>query len=195
MKRWLMVVVLVLLAGCGNGSVPSTTAIAIVSLNKVELQYLLRDYLTNGRGQVAVDQCDYEFGFFHEPDRFEQRGRVALQTLAQENPAGLALIQRTVGITGELATLNTEQTLALYQELRDLSVIRLSKQDNVHYPFATRILNNDGKLVQVEGTITNYGQIKISKQEPTDEGCPICKPRDTLPATPADSMFDPFRCW
>ena len=195
MKRWLMVGVLIVLAGCGRETMRSTTAIAVVPLNKVELQYLLRDYLTNGRGQTGVDSCDYEYNPVHQAEGFEQRGREVIQTLAQENPAGLALIQRTVGITGELATLNTEQTLALYQELRDLSVIRLSKQDNVHYPFVTRILNNDGKLVQVEGTITSYGQIKISKQEPSKDGCPICRAPHTLPPTPTDPMLRPFRCW
>ena len=189
MKRWLMVGVLIVLAGCGRETMRSTTAIAVVPLNKVELQYLLRDYLTNGRGQTGVDSCDYEYNPVHQAEGFEQRGREVIQTLAQENPAGLQLIQRTVGITGELATLNTAQTLALYQEIRNVGSMSFLNYSDGRYTFATRILNNDGKPIRVEGTITDYGEIEIIKQEPYNYGCPSCLAADTLIATPTGDVL------
>jgi hypothetical protein len=186
MKRhWLMLFIALTLVRCGQPDMPSAPAISETPLNVVALEYRLIDFLTDGRGFSAVDHCDYEYDPVFQAEGFEERGRLRIAEFARDNSEGLALIQKTVGLLSDPATLNTTDTLALYHEIRTLGEsVYLHDYANARHHFMTRIKNATGSPIRVEGTISDYGAIEVLSQEPEYFTCPACLATGTRIDTP-----------
>ena len=171
MKFLMMLVLIIALASCGQSDMPSAPAISGTPLNKVALQYRLLDFLTDGRGMAAVDWCDYEYNPTSLGAGMDERGRMRIAEFARDNPAGLELIQKTVGFPGDPTALNATDTVALYDEIRSIETMYLYDYADGRYHYKAFIKNAQDRTIRVEGTISDYGAIDIAGQYP---GTPIC---------------------
>jgi hypothetical protein len=171
MKFLIMLVLIIALASCGQPDLPSAPAVSPTPLNKVALQYRLLDFLTDGRGMAAVDWCDYEYNPTSLGEGMDERGRLRIAEFARDNPAGLELIQKTVGLPGDPAALNATDTVAVYDEIRSIETMYLYDYADERYHYKAFIKNAQDRTIRVEGTISDYGAIDIARQYP---GTPIC---------------------
>ena len=185
MKFLMMLLLIIALASCGQPDMPSAPPISEMPLNKVALQYRLLDFLTDGRGMAAVDWCDYEYNPTALGAGMDERGRMRIAEFARDNPAGLELIQKTVGFPGDPAALNATDTVALYDEIRSIETMYLYDYADGRYHYKAFIKNVQDRTIRVEGTISDLGAIDITRQYPGTPICYACLATGTRIDTPA----------
>jgi hypothetical protein len=185
MKSLMMLALIIALASCGQPDMPSAPPSSETPLNKVALQYQLLDFLSDGRGMAAVDWCDYEFNPTSLGDGMAERGRMRIAGFARDNPVGLELIQKTVGLPGDPTALNDTDTVALYDEIRSIETMYLYDYADGQYRYKAFVKNAQSRTIQVEGTISDYGAIEIVGQRPGSPICLACLAIGTQIDTPA----------
>jgi Hint domain len=162
-----------------------TTATATLSpgpLSETDLKYVL----INKFGEL----------FFCDPDMYPvargDQAAMAAQSvpaIKQGEPEKYLGILKHLGVA-PAATLNGDQTVAVYQEYKRLNAIAFSALGDL-YKFALRVPDKSGKGnngFAIEGTISRLGVITVTKNEPAFLTCPICLASDAQIDTPAGAV-------
>lgn len=97
------------------------------------------------------------------------------------NTDEFAAIQQHLGLPDK-AEYTDQEKLLIYREHKKLTLgVQMSAAGNT-YDFVLRVGENQGE--RIEGTITNSGEITVTKREPSFNTYPICLAKGTLIDTP-----------
>jgi hypothetical protein len=134
-----------------------------------------------------------EFGiFFCDPDYYPVGGPEQEEHRAQETfPHILSDRDLFAAITDHLgltqgAPLTDEQKLFIYREYKKLNAVYFQPEDD-NFAFEIRT-GSEPEGLQISGTISQQGQIKIQTQEAAFLTCPICLSHGTLIDTPTGQV-------
>jgi len=174
LKRLLLVpaTFIIVLAGCA----PSTTTptISPVQYSVYELTYRLD---ANFGG---VFWCDpYFWPIVREGE--EMAEAIAQFPTIKANEAEFAAILKHLSLDNKEQYTDEEKLLIFRQHKLLTMAIEVTPSGQL-YNFVLRV--GEGQGERIEGTISRTGDIKITKQEPSINTCPICLSEGTLIATP-----------
>jgi hypothetical protein len=148
-------------------------------LSETDLRYRLIDKFGN---LFFCDPDLYPVAHGDQADLAAQR----VPAIKQAEPEKYLAILKHLGLA-PAATLDSTQTLAVYNEYKRLNAISFTVTNN-GYKFALRIPDTSGtgrNGFAIEGTISRLGEITVTKNEPAFLQCPICLASDTMIDTPA----------
>jgi hypothetical protein len=173
-KKWLLLIIgelIVILTGCSPQPAVTTTP---VTYSVYQLEYKL----------------DANFGgvFWCDPDFYpiarlgmEQASAIAQFATIQANVNEFAVILQHLLLDNK-TQYTDEEKLLIYRQHKLLNMaFQMTPSDSL-YNFVVRIGQGQGQ--RIEGTISNTGDIKITRREPSINTCPICLSTGTLIATP-----------
>jgi hypothetical protein len=172
-KHWLPLIVLLaaMPAGCG----PASTSTPPAPYSSYELEYiLLADY-------ADFFWCDpYEFPI-GRPQQ-EAADALAQFTDIRANAAEFTAILAHLGLA-DRADYTDAEKLSIFREHNKLSgAVQITPSGDT-YDFTLRVGEGQGK--RIDGTISPAGEVKVLKEEPSFNTCPICLAAGTLIDTPA----------
>ena len=166
----LMVLMLGVSLACGKQPVVSPTP--TVAYSQYQLRYQL---LAKYPDYFWCDLDLYPVGRPEEPNAQQQFPDI------QANTEEFSAILQHLGIA-EKANYTDAEKLSIYREHKKLiGSVMLTLAGGI-YEFSIRTGENEG--LHIEGTITPFGEIKVIKQEPSINTCPICLAKGTLIDTP-----------
>jgi hypothetical protein len=162
--------------GCAQNSTPTTTP--PVTYSTSELKYIL----------IA----NFEQIFYVDPDIYpiakegqEEKNALEQFTIISANTEEFSAILKHLGLPTK-ADYTNEEKLSIYREHKKLTLaveLIVSRDTN---NFILRVREGQGE--RIEGTITNSGEIKIRKKEPSFNTYPICLAKGTLIDTPSGPL-------
>lgn len=174
--KWLLLIIgmlVVLLMGCAPRSTTTPVTYSIY-----QLEYKL----------------DADFGgvFWCDPDLYpiarpgtEQTSAIAQFAAIQANATEFAAILQHLSLDNK-AQYTDEEKLLVYRQHKLLTIaFQMTPVDSL-YNYVVRV--GEGQGERIEGTISNTGDIKITKREPSINTCPIYLSKGTLIATPDGQM-------
>jgi hypothetical protein len=171
-KHWLPLIVLLaaMPAGCG----PASTSTPPAPYSSYELEYiLLADY-------ADFFWCDpYEFPI-GRPQQ-EAADALAQFTDIRANAAEFTAILAHLGLA-DRADYTDAEKLSIFREHNKLSGAVQIALSGDKYDFTLRVGEGQGK--RIDGTISPAGEVKVLKEEPSFNTCPICLAAGTLIDTP-----------
>jgi hypothetical protein len=172
--KWLLLIIgvlVVILTGCAPQPTVTTTP---VTYSVYQLEYKL----------------DANFGgvFWCDPDLYpiarpgtEQANAIAQFSDIQANATEFSAILQHLSLDNK-AQYTDEEKLLIYRQHKLLTIAFQMTPADSHYNFVVHVGQGQGE--RIEGTISNTGDIKITKREPSINTCPICLSKRTLIATP-----------
>ena len=150
------------------------------ALSATDLKYALL------RQVGDIFYCDRDqFPVAHGDEAVLAAGMVP--TIKQSQPEVYLGILKFLGLAPS-ASLDDNQTLAVYREYKKLNALPLTAAGD-GFKFVVRVPDTTGANgrsgFSIEGTISRSGQVNITKKDPTFLQCPICLAADAQIDTPA----------
>jgi hypothetical protein len=167
--KWLLLLIIALIIvpiGC-KSETP-------VEYSLPELKYLVLASFDD------VFWCDPDLYPIVRPGQEEQNALEQLPTI-KANEAEFSAILQHLGLPDK-AEYSDEEKLLIYREHKKLTYALEMTPSGDTYQFALRVKEGQGE--RIEGTITLSGGIKVLRQEPSFNTCPICLAKGTLIDTP-----------
>lgn len=130
--------------------------------------------------------------FYCDPDYYpiaregqEQKNALEQFAAIRANSAEFSAILQNLGLPGK-ADYTADEKLAIYREHKKLTLgVELTASGNI-YNYVLRI--GEGQGNRIEGTVTQFGDIKELKKEASFNTCPICLAKGTLIDTPSGAL-------
>jgi hypothetical protein len=124
--------------------------------------------------------CDPDLYPISRPGQEEQNALEQFPTI-KANEAEFSAILQHLGLPDK-AEYSDEEKLLIYREHKRLTYALEMTPSGDTYQFTLRVKEGQGE--RIEGTVTLSGSIKVLRQEPSFNTCPICLAKGTLIDTP-----------